>query len=977
MKSILNSRPSHLIAIFRQVVALLGLVLFGLVFSSQAYAECADDVACIGVGPDDASARLAHHRAQDANGLTPTFTLDFGTRNTGSASASQTIFVAAVNFSGPATNNGLVAPLLAPTITGAHAGDFQITGGTCLVAGPVHNGASCTITVAFNPTVVDVRTAQVNVRLATPCAGCITQRTVSLQGVGTPPPTAATAGAATMSVAVNSSGTLNLAPFITGVGVTGVAIAAQPTKGTVTTAGTSVTYTPSRDFFGTDSFTYSALNNAGASASATVTVTITGRPDPSKDAAVRGLLGAQADVSRRFARSQISNFQRRMEALHRGASTTPAVTANASPLPSNGPAAFAGNNVLAHAGGNFLTEKPAEASGLRLPSEPNSPSALQPLSYLTTIANIASTRSFNLATIGERFDGGSSADNTGFWMGGGINFGTRDPNGGNNGMQFSSDGVSLGLDHRFTDKLALGVGVGYVRDRTEIGLDGTQNRTRGSSVAIYGSYQPSAKTYIDGLVGYGVLSYDSTRYVVVPNAFAYGSRKGSQLFGSIAAGYEYRQDGLLLSPYGRLDFGTGRLKQGTETGAGLNALTYYDQSYSSHQAALGLRAESRHETNFGWAMPRVRLEFRHDFQGGNDAVISYADNFAGLLYAVSPVKASRDSLLAGIGSDFILRNGLKLGVDYQMQRSFGPERSHAVRLWLSKDLDGKGAASGLLPVAKLFSDPVRIEAGFAFDNNINRVRDGAEKIADHIYTLGASTITFFPLGEKSRFALSGFLNGEKFRTYSSLDRLSGGAQGEFQYRTSAEFDATTFGLFGRVTHDEFQTNLRSGNRLSFGINARQALTDRIDIFGALARNMRDARGDAFDGRDYSARAIVDYSLGRDGAIYLGSEYRRGDTVSSGLATPAAGSVGKIITPDDAYGSTLMAYRFDARTIIWTVGYNWPLGPRDSLDFSWRHVRSSPTRLGPFAGTGLYPFIPGDALSRYTADQFSIAYLMRF
>ena len=590
---------------------------------------------------------------------------------------------------------------------------------------------------------------------------------------------------------------------------------------------------------------------------------------------------------------------------------------------------------------------------------------------------MATSRSLNLATIGERFDGGSSADNTGFWMGGGINFGTRDQNGINSGMRFGSDGVSVGLDHRFSGKLALGVGVGFVRDRTDIGLDGSQNRTKGASVAAYGSYQPSPRTYLDALIGYGALTHDSVRYVAPVNDFAFGTRKGNQIFGSIAAGYEFRQDGLLISPYGRLDVGMNRLKQGTETGAGLYALTYYDQSFSSVQAAIGLRAESRHETTFGWAMPRLRVELKHDFQGGNDATISYADQFAGPRYSVSPVTTSRDALLVGIGSDLVLRNGLKLGVDYQVQRSFGPERSHAVRLWLSKDLDGKSLASGLLPTVKLFENPVRVEGGFAFDNNINRVRDSVEKLADHIYSLGVSTGTFFPLGEQSRFALSGFVNGDKFRTYSGLDRLSGGAQGEFQYRTSAEFDAVTFGVFGRATLDAYQTNLRSGNRFSFGVNARNALTDRIDIFGAVTRNMRDARGDVFDGRDYGARVNLDYSLGRDGVIYLGGEYRRGDNVSSGMVTPASGSIGKIITPDDAYGGTLTAYRFDARTVIWTAGYNWPLGPRDSIDFSWRHVRSNPTRLGPFAGTGLYPNIPANALSLYTADQFTIAYLMRF
>ena len=974
MKSATGSLAGLVIAATRRVLCLLSLMSCALLFTTQAHAECADDVSCIGVGATSATAKEAHHGFG-----ADTFTLDFGTLNTGSTSASQTIFVEAVNASGPATNSGTVAMLATPTITGTHPGDFRITGGTCLVSGPVHNGPGCTIVVAFRPTVVDVRTAQVNVLLAAPCAGCITQRTVSLMGVGTPPPTAAIAGAAAMSVAVNAAGTLDLAPFITGAGVTGVAIVAAPAKGTATVSGTRVTYTPNRDYFGADTFTYSALNNVGASAAATVSVTVTGRPDPSRDAAVRGLLGSQADVTRRFSRSQISNLQRRMESLHRGASASPAAAGSA-PAQNTGPAAALGNaNVLAQAGGNFLTGKSADPAGLRLPYENATPSAVQPLSYLTTFAGMATSRSLNLAAIGERFDGGSGADNTGFWMGGGINFGTRDQNGINSGMRFSSDGVSVGLDHRFSERLALGFGMGFVRDHSDIGLDGTKNRTKGASVAAYGSYQPSPRTYVDGLIGYGSLTHDSVRYVVPVNDFAFGTRKGNQVFGSIAAGYEFRQDGLLISPYGRLDVGMNRLKQGTETGAGSYALTYYEQSFSSVQAAMGLRAESRHDTNFGWALPRLRVELKHDFQGGNDAIISYADQFAGPRYAVSPVTASRNALLLGIGSDFVLCSGLKLGVDYQVVRSFGPERSHAVRLWLSKDLDGKGLSSELLPTLKLFENPVRVEAGFTFDNNINRTRDSVDKLVDSIYTLGVSSSAFFPMGDQSRFALSGFVNGDKFRTYTGLDRLSGGAQGEFQYRTSAEFDAVTFGLFGRATLDAYQSEMRSGNRLSVGVNARQALTDRIDIFAALARNRRDARSDVFDGRDYSARVNLDYALSRNGVIYLGGEYRRGDGTSSGPQAATAGAIAQVLpTADDAYRSSgLVAYRYNSSTVLWTVGYNWALGARDSLDFSWRRVRSTPTSYGPFAGTLYGGGGLAGALSSYSADQFSIAYLMRF
>ena len=99
------------------------------------------------------------------------------------------------------------------------------------------------------------------------------------------------------------------------------------------------------------------------------------------------------------------------------------------------------------------------------------------------------------------------------------------------------------------------------------------------------------------------------------------------------------------------------------------------------------------------------------------------------------------------------------------------------------------------------------------------------------------------------------------------------------------------------------------------------------------------------------------------------EYRRGDAVSSLPSSPGYASVAKAFVQDDAYGSNpLYAYRWEAKTVLWTLGYNLPLGPRDSLDFSGRRAQSTPT----VAPSGIYA-----GSSRYTADQVSLAYLMRF
>ena len=189
-----------------------------------------------------------------------------------------------------------------------------------------------------------------------------------------------------------------------------------------------------------------------------------------------------------------------------------------------------------------------------------------------------------------------------------------------------------------------------------------------------------------------------------------------------------------------------------------------------------------------------------------------------------------------------------------------------------------------------------------------------------------------------------------------------------QYRGSADYDAVTVAAFARGFLDGYQSHLRDGGRYAVGVSARSSLTDRIDLYGELSANWRRAESAVWDLTDYVARFNLDYSLGR-GAFYLAGEFHRGDTVSDGKASLVNLSLADVFVPDDAYpGKGLFAYRFDARTWVGTLGYNFPLGPRDSIDFSWRRVRTTPTARPSFDTSGSL---------RYTDNLYSVVYLIRF
>ena len=131
-------------------------------------------------------------------------------------------------------------------------------------------------------------------------------------------------------------------------------------------------------------------------------------------------------------------------------------------------------------------------------------------------------------------------------------------------------------------------------------------KSKAGSIAAYGSYQAGPRTYIDMLLGYGQMKFDSRRFVEPLDGYATANRKGRQVFGSVAASYEYRDKNLTIAPYGRIDFTVDRLDKVSESGVGGFALTYDSTNQRSVQGAVGVRVESKHETNFGFAMPRAR-----------------------------------------------------------------------------------------------------------------------------------------------------------------------------------------------------------------------------------------------------------------------------------------------------------------------------------------------------------------------------------
>jgi hypothetical protein len=264
---------------------------------------------------------------------------------------------------------------------------------------------------------------------------------------------------------------------------------------------------------------------------------------------------------------------------------------------------------------------------------------------------------------------------------------------------------------------------------------------------------------------------------------------------------------------------------------------------------------------------------------------------------------------------------------------------------------------------------VRVDAGYMYDNNVNRAPNGQQRLTDQFYSLNASSSRSLPINATSRIVLNGVLGGDLTRFFPKLGRIFGEVGAAFEYRKSAEFYAPTLSLFGRGSAEHFGSEQRSGSRYSVGISALQPITDRIDLFGVLAHSGRNANSSVFDANDNSVQLSLEYSVPSHGTLYLIGEYRLGNVVSTGPQSLVNLDIAQVFAADDAYTNPqLISYRFDARTVIATLGYNLPFESNGSLDLSWRWAQSTPTQS---------PNFPGASTPRYVDNQFMVVFLKRF
>ncbi|MFC6189302.1 putative Ig domain-containing protein [Pseudoxanthomonas mexicana] len=423
-----------------------------------------------------------------------------------------------------------------------------------------------------------------------------------------------------------------------------------PTGMTLTAEG-ALSGTPTAT--GSFEVTIRATDALGFSGTRAYALTVIARPDPTRDPEVRGLLEAQAEATRRFAAGQIANFQQRLEQLHGGAT-----------------AEGMRNGV------SFTTRERCQDNR-----------AYTDLDACGASARAADAR--RNAAGEQRLSGGASPDEEGtasqadaaafgFWTGGTLRSGNFDGRAGSNSLDFETEGVSAGADRRFRPDFVAGLGFGYGQDSTAIGNNGTQLDGKAWTLAMYGSYHPGERLFVDGLLGYQRLSYDLERFVTANDGRVRGSRDGDQWFASLSIGTDLTRGAAQLTPYARVDAMRATLDPYTERGDAIYALTYGEQDVDTTTGNIGLRMAFRRNATWGAFSPQARLEYQHDFTADSRTFMQYAD-LLGPTYATSVSGYDRSRFMLGLGVLFDF-GAYSLQVDYRGVVGSSDQRDNALQV---------------------------------------------------------------------------------------------------------------------------------------------------------------------------------------------------------------------------------------------------------------------------------------------------------
>jgi outer membrane autotransporter protein len=196
----------------------------------------------------------------------------------------------------------------------------------------------------------------------------------------------------------------------------------------------------------------------------------------------------------------------------------------------------------------------------------------------------------------------------GVWMTGFGDFVSVDGDSNASGYNFTTGGVSLGIDYRLTDELAIGVMGEYSHTWTSLKPSGSidVNSGRGGLYATWSHHG----LYLNAAAYGGYNSYNSSRSAL--QGLASGNTEGAELSTFISGGYDFHFGLLTVGPIAALQYTYANIDGFSENGS-LAPMQIHSDSVNSLRSDVGFRLFYQWQLGKVIIEPSLKAAWEHEY----------------------------------------------------------------------------------------------------------------------------------------------------------------------------------------------------------------------------------------------------------------------------------------------------------------------------------------------------------------------------
>ncbi len=275
----------------------------------------------------------------------------------------------------------------------------------------------------------------------------------------------------------------------------------------------------------------------------------------------------------------------------------------------------------------------------------------------------------------------------GVWLNGSFHLGELDSIPAQRGFNFKNWGVTAGADYRILDSLVMGGAFSYVLSDNDFDHNGGHADNDSYIGSIYGSYYPIENLFLDALVNYGHINFDTTRNIsyTIPGDIVRTSARGNtdgNLWGfTVSSGYHFHVQALNFTPYVRFAYRRLKVDDYHENGGFGWGMRFEEQHVRSMKSVAGAQVSYAISLPWGVLTPQFRGEWHHEFRDPSRTITaSFLGDPAAQGFAIRVPAPDRDYATFGGDLTATFAYGISAFVGYEALVGYQHVSSHRITL---------------------------------------------------------------------------------------------------------------------------------------------------------------------------------------------------------------------------------------------------------------------------------------------------------